>query len=90
MTKQSYDDDGRTIADMSDLDRQPLLLPHLPKRKKENAGPEQPDENQPELQLTQEERRAYLGGAISASMLLAGVFIAVGAIVIILLLLLWH
>ena len=75
---------------MSDLDRQPLLLHHLPKRKKENTGPEQPDENQPELQLTKEERRAYLGGAISASMLLAGVFIAVGAIVIILLLLLWH
>lgn len=91
MTKRTYDDDdGRVIADMSDLQRQPMLLPHLPKRKK-FAEPEQPsDGDQPEIPLTKEERRAYLGGAISASLLLAGVFIAAAAIVITLLLLLWR
>ena len=90
MTKRTYDDDdNRVIADMSGLERQPMLLPRLPKRKK-HAEPEPPDAEQPELQLTKEERRAYLGGAISASLLLAGIFIAAAAIIITLLLLLWH
>ena len=90
MTDRFDEDDGRTVADMSGLERQPMLLPHLPKRKKENAGPEKPNGNQPELQLTKEERRAYVGGALGAAMLLGGVFIAAGAIVIVLLLLLWR
>ena len=89
MTKRDFDDDGRTVADMSGLERQPVLLPRLPRRKKENAVPEQPDA-QPELQLTPEERRSYVGGAIGAGLLLAGIFIAAGAVVIALLLLFWH
>ncbi len=90
MTKRTYDDDdGRVIADMSGLERQPMVLPRLPKRKK-SAEPELPDAQQPELQLTGEERRAYLGGAIGAGMLIAGIFIAAAAIVIALLLLFWR
>ena len=89
MQQRDFDDDGRTVADMSGLERQPVLLPRLPKRKKENPAPEQPDA-QPELQLTPEERRSYVGGAIGAALLLAGIFIAAGAVVIALLLLFWH
>ena len=89
MQQRNYDDDdGRTIADMSGVGQTPVLLPRLPKRKK-NAEPEQ-SAPQPELQLTDEERRSYIGGALGAAMLIAGIFIAVGAIVILLLTLLWH
>ena len=90
MAKHTYnDDDGRTIADMSGLERQPMLLPRLPKRKKENAGGAE-QAIQPELQLTDEERRSYIGGALGAAALIGGVFIAAGAVVILLLTLLWH
>ena len=88
MQQRNYDDDdGRTIADMSGLERQPILAPRLPKRKK-NAEPEQAP--QPELQLTDEERRSYIGGALGAAALIGGIFIAAGAIVILLLTLVWH
>ena len=89
MKNRTYDDDdGRVIADMSDLRRQPMVLPRLSKRKKDSDGPEA--SAQPELELTKEERRSYMRGAIGATLLIAGIFIAAAAIVITLLLLLWH
>ena len=93
MQQRNYDDDdGRVVADMSGLERQPILLPRLPKRKKENAAatPEDAGAQQPELQLTAEERRSYMAGAVGAGLLIAGIFIAAGAVIITLLLLLWH
>ena len=93
MQQRNYDDDdGRVVADMSGLERQPILLPRLPKRKKENAAatPEDAGAQQPELQLTAEERRSYMAGAVGAGLLIAGIFIAAAAIIITLLLLLWH
>ena len=91
MKNRTYDDDdGRVIADMSDLQRQPMLLPRLPKRKKESGEPDASPQPQPELELTKEERRSYVRGAIGATLLIAGIFIAAAAIVITLLLLLWH
>ena len=89
MKNRTYDDDdGRVIADMSDLRRQPMLLPRLPKQKKENGAPAPSESTQPEM--TGEERRAYLRGAIGATLLIAGIFVAAAAVVIALLLLLWH
>ena len=92
MINRFDDDDGRVVADMSGLERQPMLLPRLPKRKKENtaATPEDAGAQQPELQLTAEERRSYMAGAVGAGLLIAGIFIAAAAIIITLLLLLWH
>ncbi|MBQ6067701.1 MAG: hypothetical protein IJK89_12890 [Clostridia bacterium] len=90
MQQRNYDDDdGRTIADMSDIGRTPMLLPRLPKRKKSAGEPEQAIQ-QPEPQLTDEERRSYIGGALGAAMLIGGIFIGVGAVVILLLTLLWR
>ncbi len=91
MQQRNYDDDdGRTIADMRGVEQTPVLLPRLPKRKK-NAAPEtEPPAPQPDLQLTDEERRSYIGGALGAALLLGGIFIAAGALVILLLTLLWH
>ena len=50
MQQRNYDDDdGRVVADMSGLERQPMLLPRRPKRKKENAAatPEDAGAQQP-------------------------------------------
>ena len=90
MINKFDDDDGRVVADMSGLERQPMLLPRLPKRKKESGEPDASTPPEPELELTKEERRSYVRGAIGATLLIAGIFIAAAAIVITLLLLLWH
>ncbi len=83
MKNREYnDDDGRTVADMSDVTRQPLILPRLPKKQK-------PAENEPETELSKNERRAYVRGAIGAGLAIGGVFIAAGAAVIALLLAVW-
>ena len=83
MKKRGYeDDDGRTVADMSDVSRQPLILPRLPKKQK-------PAENEPETELSENERRAYVRGAIGAGLAIGGVFVAAGAAVIALLLAVW-
>ncbi len=82
MTKKTFDDDdGRTIADMSGIERQPMLLPRLPKKKK-NA-PQETDEKPWESgEMNRQERRAWISGAVSAAALIGAVFIAAGAIVI--------
>lgn len=93
--KRTYqDDDGRTIADMSGIEPSPMLFPRFPgQRKKQPSGMEKPTQDRPwetAPQYTDEERRAAMGGALKAAMLLAGVFIAAGALVILGLQLLWN
>ena len=67
------DDDGRTIADMSDVDPMPLLLPRFRRNKEDRAA---------QNEMSKEDRRAFLFGTIGAVLLIGGVFIAAGAIVI--------
>ena len=83
--KQYPDDDGRTVADMSGIERQPLIIPRFKKRR--SASTE--EENQPEIQLTKQERASYAFGALSASLLIAAVFVVVFAVVIFLLVMFW-
>ena len=83
MKRREYnDDDGRTIADMSDVSRQPLILPRFPKKQK-------PAENGPETEFSKSDRRAYVRGALGAGLAIGGVFVAAGAAVIALLLTVW-
>ncbi len=87
MKNRGYeDDDGRTIADMSEVTRQPLILPRLPKKQKP-AGPEAGDE--PDAGISKSERRAYVRGALGAGLAIGGVFVAAGAAVIAFLLAVW-
>ena len=80
--KKVYDDDdGRTIADMSDVDRAPLLLPRFKKREQ----PEIPSEQQ----FSKEDRRAILFGSMGAVLLIGAIFVAAAAIVICLMLFVW-
>ncbi len=75
MSKKTYDDDdGRVIADMSDLDRQPMLLPRF-RRKREDPEPDA-------QQMSREDRMVIIKSAIGASLLIGGIFIAAGALVI--------
>ncbi len=82
--KRVYDDDdGRTVADMSGVERTPLIVPRLPDRK--NDAPEsaeQPDRPWEQQTLTKGERRSVVLGAMSASVLIALIFIVVFAIAI--------
>ena len=73
------DDDGRTIADMSDLTRPSLLgSPRGVSKRREMSEPSQerryPWEEEAEP-FTREERRLYVFAALKASLLIAAVFI---------------
>ena len=78
--RQFEDDDGRTIVDMSEVDPMPMLLPRFRRRK---------DEPTSENQMSKEDRRAVMLGAIGAVLLIGGVFIVAGAIVIFLMTKIW-
>lgn len=73
------DDDGRTIADMSGVSRPNLFLPRLPPRQRDSRPATQPEpleRNAPggQPELSREERRWYILGALKASLLIALVF----------------
>ena len=85
--KKRFDDDGRTVADMSGVDRNPMVIPRFPRSKKNGeASPEavndtsdRPWEN---TEMNPQERRSFIFGATSAAALIGAVFIGFGAIVI--------
>ena len=90
MKQKTYDDDdGRTIADMSGVQRDSMFLPRSLKKHGTFAEKEEEEEST-EPQYTNEQRRTAVGGALTAAMLIAGVFIGAGAIVIAILTLIWH
>ncbi len=84
--KKKYDDDdGRTIADMSDISRTPILVPQLDKlsgRNEENNENEEKTENEFKIEMTGDERRAYIGGALGAALAIGSVFAVAGFIFI--------
>lgn len=99
--KTSFEDDGRTIADMSGVSK-PHLFGARPSflSKKETSGkwsPEGEKQNRlPEehrqtksIDLSPEERRIYLFGALKASLLIAFAYIGGLGLLVWLLLRLW-
>ena len=72
--RQYDDDDGRTVADMSRVERRSIVS--------------MPFHDQTQ-QFDRKERRAVIRGALGASLLIGVVYLAVFAIVIVLLLFLW-
>ena len=72
--KKSYDDDdGRTIIDMSGVERTPLVIPRLPK--KEKAKPETQEKPAWEKdELNKDQRRALIGGSLGAALLVVALF----------------
>lgn len=91
MKKQYDDDDGRTVADMSDVEQQPLLMPSPSSIKRVKEGradfeeppkPRDPYRDYGPEQLDDEGRRAMIGGALSAMLLVGGVMFAAFAVLI--------
>ncbi|MBQ3428206.1 MAG: hypothetical protein IJH28_00370 [Mogibacterium sp.] len=85
------DDDGRTVADMSGVEPQPMLMPSassIRKLKEGRADFEEPPkpgnayEHYGPEQLDREGRRAMIGGAMSAVLLVGGLLFAAFAVVI--------
>lgn len=80
--KRVYDDDdGHTIADMSGVERQPIFLPRLPRREfpkppAQQRPPETEERPWEETELTPEEKRWYILGALKAALLIALAFAA--------------
>ena len=78
------EDDGRTIADMSGIERQPTFLPHFHRKRSDFSAPDAPRANDRPWEsaageLTREERNAAIRGALKAGLLIAGVYILCGA-----------
>ena len=87
MAKKIYDDDdGRTVADMSGVQRQPLIIPRFKKKEKGEEESEKSDLGS----LSKGDRRAVIGGTLSAALLVMGIFAAVIALVILLIVLIGH
>ncbi len=89
--KRPPEDDNRTIADMSGIERPAAFLPRFPGRRRETEPGRAPEAtpNQPEEPLSPEDRRLYIFAALKAALLIAGVFIAGLGLVIWLMLALW-
>ena len=96
MAKKQYDDDdGRTIFDMSGVERQPLIIPDLHKlkelkqerktREAEALRREFPKETREEKKT----RKSYVFGALGAGLLIGLVYLVVFAVLIVVLLLIW-
>ena len=85
--KEPFEDDGRTIADMSGVENHhSSLLGRLPRRSREKSDetPKTPVEP-----LSKRQGRMAIGGALLAALLVGGVFIVAGAIAILVMILLW-
>ena len=81
------EDDGRTIADMSGIERQPTFLPHFHRKRSDFSAPDAPRANDRPWEsaageLTREERNAAIHGALKAGLLIAGVYILAAALVL--------
>ena len=94
--RRTYDDDdGRTIADMSGIESQPLLVPRIRKRtdRADFREPDAPEANDRPWdtsgELSREERNAAIGGALKAGLLIGGVFLIAGALAILAMQALW-
>ena len=89
------DDDGRTVADMSGLEPQPMLIPRSHKRRDraDFREPDAPEANDRPWdtsdELNREERNAAIGGALKAGLLIGFTFLIAGAVAILAMQVLW-
>ncbi len=84
-----FEDDGRTIADMSGIERPSLFAFRSTRKRKDKESGESAQNPAENVQMTKSQNRAYMTGAILAGLAIVGVFIACGALVIFLMTLFW-
>lgn len=82
------DDDGRTIADMSGIEPQGGFSLHSFSAKTSSADPSQPTQEEKPWEsstISKGERFAWIGGALSAALLIGLVFLlGIGALIFLL------
>ena len=90
------DDDGRTIASMSDVGRQNLFIPRKPIRDERKPNiPETEKQSKNDRpweqteQFSKQERKWYMFGALKAALLIAMAFIVGLGLAILVMILLW-
>ena len=81
--REPFEDDGRTIADMSGIAPQPTILPRRKRREEPRAGGEEG------LELTRKEKRWAVLGAMKAVLLIAGAYLLGLGILLGILFLIW-
>ena len=84
-----FEDDGRTIADMSGVGPAPTLRPH---RRKSDAPPPEPANDRPWEQApdwTPKEKLWAVLGVMKATLMIAGVYLVGLGVLLAVLLLLW-
>ncbi len=84
-------DDGRVIADMSAIERPRMLLPGRRKRSSETEDDAGKSNHQaaPSEEMSKEDRRAYLFGAMGAALVIGLIFLAAAGVAILLMILFW-
>lgn len=92
--KQYEDDDGRTIADMSELSGRPNLLlgglaDGLRRKKPEPTAPGRPSRPWENNAFTPKERRMAILGALKASLLVGMAYVLGLGAIILLMILFW-
>ena len=80
--KHDFIDDGRTVADMSGIERTPLIIPKFPGKKKQETDTEKEEAPWEDNSLNRQERRAFISGTLTAALLVASIFAIAGAAVI--------
>lgn len=81
-----FKDDGRTVADMSDIDR-----PSLFSLKRNNKKPDyEQNSAAPQQEMPREQRRAYIIAAVFTALGVAAIFMAAIALAIWLMLIAWR
>ena len=95
MMKKEFEDDGRTIADMSGVpERSGAPLRRFLRRNEDAAGAEENvlTEDRPRPapeEMPAEDRRAYIFGAMGASLVIGLIFLAAAGLLILFLCLIW-
>ena len=87
--RDDFEDDGRTIADMSGIGPAPTLRPH---RRKADAPPPEPENDRPWEQApdwTPKEKFWAVMGVLKATLAIAGVYLVGLGVLLTVLLLLW-
>ena len=84
-----WDDDGSTVADMSGVRRSGLFTFRRADQDPAARPSDDGDGSQEQPEMPTDERRSYVAGALGAALLIAGVFIAAGAVLIALLTTVW-
>jgi hypothetical protein len=92
--KPAFEDDGRTVADMSGITRQNLFLPRMPRKNTQVPPQQEPESSSSDRPwentgLSRKESLWYALGALKAAFLIALAFLVGLGLVVAALLLLW-